>query len=114
MKIEIVACDIDKETPAKSFAITVDGETHELDLCQTHARPIEELIAEAKGEPLPQPTKALTSPPMQFTPPSPPPRKPAASAEEKPAPRKRGGRRPKITSMEEIEAAKAAAREAQG
>ncbi|KPC89316.1 hypothetical protein ADL35_02445 [Streptomyces sp. NRRL WC-3753] len=107
MKIQIVACDIDKETPAKSYAITVDGEEHELDLCQTHARPIDELIAAAKGESLPEPAKALASPPMQFTPPSPPARKAAASTEEKPAPRKRGGRRPKITSLEEIEAAKA-------
>ncbi|MCM8548811.1 hypothetical protein [Streptomyces sp. STCH 565 A] len=107
MKIQIVACDIDKETPAKSYAITVDGEEHELDLCQEHARPIDELIAAAKGETLPEPAKAQAAPPMQFTPPSPAPRKTAASAEQKPAAKKRGGRRPKITSMEEIEAAKA-------
>lgn len=111
--VEATACDLDKEMPAKTYGITVDGETTELDLCSTHGQPIEELIAAAKekagkdGPPEEAPAKAPTTPPMQFTPPSPAPRKAAASAEQKPAARKRGGRRPKITSMEEIEAAKA-------
>ncbi|MFD7699165.1 hypothetical protein [Streptomyces caelestis] len=106
MRIEIVACDIDEETPAKSYAITIDGETHELDLCRTHARPIEELITAAKGEAIQPPT----SPPMQSAPPSPPERTTAVGTEEEPAARRRGGRRPRITSMAEVEAAKAAYR----
>ncbi|MCS0601088.1 hypothetical protein NX794_07565 [Streptomyces sp. LP11] len=99
MTVEVTACDLDKEMPAKTFLIMVDGETYKLDLCSSDAQPIVELIAAAKKkgiEPTPmeeliaavkeegiEPTPAkpaLSAPPTQFTPPSPPAKKAAPRA----------------------------------
>ncbi|MFE1842026.1 hypothetical protein [Streptomyces sp. NPDC059515] len=107
--VEATACDLDKEMPARTYGITVDGESHEMDLCAPHAKPIEDLIEKARQarEQASAPA-AKAVPPMQFNPPTPPPpRRSAARQTETPTPRKRaGGRRPKITSLAEIEAQK--------
>ncbi|MFE0964048.1 hypothetical protein [Streptomyces fungicidicus] len=109
--VEATACDLDKEVPARTYAVTVDGETHEMDLCSPHAKPIEDLIKKARqAREQAQAPAAKTVPPMQFNPPTPPPPRSAATAQ-RPAPRKRGGRRPRIVSLEEIEAQKQASQQ---
>ncbi|MFE7463116.1 hypothetical protein ACFU6R_03290 [Streptomyces sp. NPDC057499] len=120
IKVEATACDLDTQMPAKTYTVTVDGETHELDLCSPHAQPIHELIEAARQGREEALATTPTAPPVQFTPPSPPPRKaaasstaaktPAAPVKKSAAPTKKAGgrRRPKIVSMEEIEKQKAA------
>ncbi|MEU9057823.1 hypothetical protein AB0D13_02720 [Streptomyces sp. NPDC048430] len=108
--MKITACDLDKQTPAKTYTITAEGEAPvDVDLCGTHAAPIEELIQQAKGpgsagqeadEPGPAPV---------------PKRGPARKAvARKAAPAKKtakkatASRGPKIMTLEEIEAQKKA------
>ncbi|USH44948.1 DNA binding protein [Streptomyces phage GreenWeasel] len=117
IKVEVTACDLDKAMPARSYGIIVDDETYELDLCAPHAKPIEDLIEQARKareeQPAaPAPVKAAVpdqAPPMQFNPPTPPaPKVRSAATAERPAPRRGGRRRPKVMSLEEIEAQKQA------
>jgi hypothetical protein len=96
MTLEVVACDIDKQYPAKTYTITVsDGRSISKDLCEEHAGYLEDLLEELDVE------------------------EPEAEAEKEPVVPKRGTakkvvakkaaparRRPKITSFEEIEARK--------
>ncbi|MBW8795781.1 MAG: hypothetical protein JF597_19990 [Streptomyces sp.] len=84
MKIQVIACDRDREVPARTYEITVsDGRTVKADLCARHAEPIEALIRELAGE------------------------QPAEEAPAKaPARKSSSRRRPVITTLEEIEAQK--------
>lgn len=81
MKIQVTACDIDREVPAQTYTIqSGDGRSVTRDLCELHAEPFEALLAEAEVEE--------------------PVRKPAAKKAT--GPRKR----PRVTSLAEIEASK--------
>lgn len=97
------ACDIDKKIPAKNYTITADdGRSISKDLCAEHAEPFEEWLEEAEldeeaPEPEPEP-----EPEVQ---PEVPKRGPAA-AKKAAAKKVPARRRPKITSLEEIEASK--------
>ncbi|AXQ61085.1 DNA binding protein [Streptomyces phage Hank144] len=86
MKIQVIACDIDRKVPAQTYTIeTDDGRKWTKDLCTEHAEPIERLIAEFEGvEP-----KSETKP------------EPKKAAKKAPA-----RRRPRVTTLEEIEASK--------
>ncbi|MER6231727.1 hypothetical protein ABT169_21630 [Streptomyces sp. NPDC001616] len=94
------ACDIDKKTPAITYTITAgDGRSISKDLCEEHAEPFEEWLEEAEpvGEepelaPVPAPAKK-----------APAKKAPAKKAVAKKAPVRR---RPKVTSLAEIEAKK--------
>lgn len=102
MKLQVIACDIDQKFPAKTYTITAsDGRSISKDLCEEHAEPFEEWLEEAQevtvlreAKPAPAPAPA-------------PAAKPTAqkSAAKKTAPARR---RPKITSLAEIEASKKA------
>src|SRR5690349_17712240 len=96
MKIQVVACDVDKEVPALTYTITAsDGRELSVDLCEVHGGPIEALFREfgpdgeepeAEVEEAPQVKKA------------PAPRK-AAPAKKAPAAKKTaagGRRRPRV------------------
>ncbi|MGW1184545.1 hypothetical protein ACWD7Y_12475 [Streptomyces drozdowiczii] len=105
--MKITACDLDEQTPAKTYTIAIEGDAPvDLDLCETHAAPIEELIRQVKvaggviqgkGEPGPVVPKRGVA---------------RRAAAKKAAPAKRvaskGRRAPKITTLEEIEAQKRA------
>ncbi|MGW4158687.1 hypothetical protein [Streptomyces sp. NPDC004788] len=115
MKIEVIACDIDRATPATTVEVTVDGETVEMDLCAEHARPIYDLVEQvrSKTDDVPAPTgahsdgRATQSNPPTSTPRT---RKAAAkqparkSAAKQPARKADGRRKAVVTSMEEIQA----------
>ncbi|MEV5330873.1 hypothetical protein [Streptomyces werraensis] len=90
------ACDIDKKIPAKNYTITAeDGRTISKDLCEEHAEPFEEWLEEAElvdEEPEPEPEPAPAK---------------KATARKAPAAKKTTARRkPRIVSLEEIEAQK--------
>ncbi|OIJ66034.1 hypothetical protein [Streptomyces mangrovisoli] len=47
MKIQVVACDIDQQVPAKTYTITVsDGRSISKDLCEEHGACLEDLLGE--------------------------------------------------------------------
>ncbi|MEU0120618.1 hypothetical protein ABZ114_02805 [Streptomyces albidoflavus] len=102
--MKITACDLDKQTPAKTYTITPEGEEPvDLDLCGTHAAPIEELIQKAKGAQVAAPEEAddevRRSVPVRRS-----PRKAAAKkAPAKKTASKSASRAPKIMTLEEIE-----------
>ncbi|MGW8630619.1 hypothetical protein [Streptomyces sp. NPDC055793] len=107
MLIEVRACDIDRKTPAKNYTITAsDGRSISKDLCEEHAEPFEEWLEEAgldEGEAEPEPDEEEEPAPVvpkrgavKRTPAAKPAAKKAAPAR----------RRPKVTSLEEIEARK--------
>lgn len=118
MKIQIAACDVDRRTPAKTYRIkTDDGETVEIDLCQEHADPIEALITFARGGEAPRSTASSQSAPVP-TPASASPARPDAPS---PAPVRSPARkpvsnrrRPRVVTMEEIEAKKKAKKAREG
>ncbi|MEU9795077.1 hypothetical protein AB0E27_31580 [Streptomyces sparsogenes] len=90
MKLQVTACDIDKKFPAKTYTITAsDGRSVSKDLCAEHAEPFEEWLEEAELEEEPKPEPAKKEAPKKA-----PAKKPAAR------------RRPRITTLEEIEASK--------
>ncbi|MFJ7414626.1 hypothetical protein ACIQWZ_28080 [Streptomyces sp. NPDC098077] len=116
--MKITACDLDKQTPAKTYTITPEGEEPvDLDLCEADAAPIEELIRKVKGG-------QAVAPKAAQKPPAPASRRvtrkaPEDKTPEKKAPAKRTRARkateeqppakgPKIMTMEEIEAQKQA------
>ncbi|WDS51744.1 DNA binding protein [Streptomyces phage Triumph] len=113
--VEIIACDIDQKVPAQTYTITAsDGRSISKDLCEEHAEPFEEWLEEADLEageidldahartvatqvaPEPEPDPE----------PVPKPRKaaPAKKVAEKKATAPR--RRPKVVTLDEIEAQK--------
>ncbi|MFF3793794.1 hypothetical protein ACFYXW_27740 [Streptomyces sp. NPDC001981] len=99
MKLQVTACDIDKKFPAKTYTITAsDGRSISKDLCEEHAEPFEEWLeeAEADEEPEPEPRPA----------PAPKVVKQAPAKKAAPAKKTTARRRPKIVSLEEIEASK--------
>lgn len=107
MKIQVVACDKDREVPALTYEIQVsDGRTVSADLCARHAAKIEALIAELvqDGE------KEAAQPAPELRPEPEPAKKAAAkkTTARKTAVKKTTSsrRRPKVTTLEEIEAQK--------
>ncbi|MEU0344253.1 hypothetical protein ABZ092_36265 [Streptomyces bobili] len=114
LKVEVLACDIDKKFPAKTYTITAsDGRTISKDLCAEHAEPFEEWLEEAEvdedsgeessPEPQPEPEPAAPVPAQKKEPAA----KKAAPAKRAPAKKATTQRRrPKIVSLEEIEASK--------
>ncbi|MFJ6183779.1 hypothetical protein [Streptomyces sp. NPDC092295] len=112
MKLQVTACDIDKAVPAQTYTITTeDGRTATADLCGAHAEPIEALFADFGGESPATDVTVETEPERERRAPA---RKTAArktttkkAATKKAATKKvTARRRPKITSLEEIEASK--------
>ncbi|MEV7795895.1 hypothetical protein AB0O68_28450 [Streptomyces sp. NPDC087512] len=116
MKIQVVACDNYERTPARTYEIRADdGRWVERDLCGSCAAPLEALLGDAcESEPASAHACAGNLPPAvpaaRFD--ATAPRRPAAGApaEEKPAGRTTR-RRTRITTLEEIEAMKKAARQ---
>ncbi|MFI2410494.1 hypothetical protein [Streptomyces sp. NPDC018947] len=116
MKIQVVACDNDERTPARTYEIRADdGRSVERDLCGSCAAPLEALLGHAgASESAPARASAGDLPPAvpaaRFD--ASTPRRPAAGApaHEKPAGRTTR-RRTRITTLEEIEAMKKAAAE---
>ncbi|MFF3015808.1 hypothetical protein [Streptomyces sp. NPDC057939] len=110
--MKITACDLDKLTPAKTYTITPEGEEPvELDLCGTHAAPIEELIQQAKGAQVAAPAEARTAPAPAVKRVTRKTTAKKAAAKKTPAkktPAKTASRAPKIMTLEEIEAQKQA------
>lgn len=113
MKLQVTACDIDQKFPAKTYTITAsDGRTISKDLCEEHAEPFEEWLEEAEVTAAPEPvcepvTKAEPAPAKKAPAKKAPARKaPPEPAAETPARKTTSRRRPKITSLEEIEAKK--------
>ncbi|MBQ0949258.1 hypothetical protein [Streptomyces sp. RK76] len=112
----IRACDIDKKVPAKNYTITVDdGRSISKDLCAEHGEPFEEWLEEAG--PATDPTDlvldqdwlgAADEAPKE----EPAEEEPAPVVPKRPAPKRAAAkkttarRRPKIVSLEEIEAQK--------
>lgn len=91
--LEVTACDIDKQYPAKTYTITCsDGRSISKDLCEEHAGYLEDLLEELD----------VKEPEVEAQPvvPKRPARKAAAK---KTVPARR---RPKIVTLEEIEAQK--------
>jgi hypothetical protein len=106
MKLQVTACDIDKKFPAKTYTITAsDGRTVSKDLCEEHAEPFEEWLEEAEVVEPPEPvcepeTKAEPAPAKKA------PAKKAPAPAPATAKKTTSRRRPKVVSLEEIEAAK--------
>lgn len=121
MKIQVTACDKDGEVPALTYEVKVsDGREFSADLCARHAVKVEELIAalqregqEQTGEepapapepePTPEPVKPVPAAVVTATKKAPAKKAPAKKATAK---KTTGGRRrPKVTTLEEIEAQK--------
>ncbi|WP_406409666.1 hypothetical protein OG923_12700 [Streptomyces halstedii] len=111
--MKITACDLDKQTPAKTYTITAEGESPvELDLCGEHSAPIEELIGRARAA-REGADQAAEEPGPAPVPKRGPARRAAAkkATARKAAPAKRtatkaAARAPKIMTLEEIEAQK--------
>lgn len=102
MKLQVTACDIDQKFPAKTYTITAsDGRTISKDLCAEHAEPFEEWLEEAEVAAAPEVEAKVEPEPAPTVPKRRAPAKTAAPAKKTPA-----RRRPKITSLEEIEAKK--------
>lgn len=94
MKLQVIACDIDKKFPAKTYTITAsDGRSISKDLCEEHAEPFEEWLEEVEVDEEPEPEQPKPKP-------EPEPVKRA------PAKKTTARRRPKVVSLEEIEAKK--------
>jgi hypothetical protein len=123
MKIQVTACDKDKEVPALTYEIKVsDGREISADLCAKHGRKIEELIEEllegngeqAEAEAAPnevasEPESAVEAPPAAMIPAAAPAKKATAkktATKKATAAKKTTRRRPKITTVEAIEAEK--------
>ena len=88
MKLEVIACDIDQKFPAKTYTITSsDGRSISKDLCEEHAEPFEEWLEEAEEFEEEEP-------------------EPAPVAKKAPVKKTATRRRPRITTLEEIEAQK--------
>ncbi|MFJ3775212.1 hypothetical protein ACIPX0_26300 [Streptomyces sp. NPDC090075] len=111
MKIEVIACDKDREVPARTYEITVsDGRTVKTDLCARHAEPFEALLRELTGEETPELEAAPEEEPAEQAPEV--PKRGAAKRVAKKAPAKTAAkkttsrRRPRITTLEEIQAQK--------
>ncbi|MGW8953512.1 hypothetical protein [Streptomyces sp. NPDC055709] len=102
--VEVIACDIDRKVPAQTYTITSsDGRSISKDLCEEHAEPFEEWLEEAELEDEVEADPAPASEPEPVPQPrSAPAKKPAAAAKKTTSPR----RRPKVMTMEEIEAQK--------
>ncbi|AOQ26927.1 DNA binding protein [Streptomyces phage Rana] len=85
MKIEITVCDLDQAVgvPTKHYTLGVDDRSVELDLCDEHAAPIIGLMG----------VKHIEAAPRQRT---------VTTTKKRTAPRAR----PKIVSLEDIEAMK--------
>jgi len=101
VKLQVTACDIDKKFPAKTYTITAsDGRSISKDLCEEHAEPFEEWLEEAdvKEEPEPECAPEAKAKPE----PAPAPK----TTKRAPAKKTAARRRPKIMSLEEIEAQK--------
>ncbi|MET8111168.1 hypothetical protein [Streptomyces prasinus] len=101
LKVDVTACDIDKQWPAKTYTITAsDGRSISKDLCEEHAEPFEEWLEEAGlvGEPDPEPEPAPKPAAKKA-----PAKTPARRAAKKATPARRG---PRIMSLEQIEAEK--------
>lgn len=93
MKLQVLACDIDQKFPAKTYTITAsDGRSMSKDLCEEHAEPFEEWLEGVGPETEPEPVAAKRATPRK------------AAAKKSTSAR----RRPKITSLEEIEVSKRA------
>ncbi|UFD97966.1 hypothetical protein PQC18_gp28 [Streptomyces phage Pablito] len=98
MKIQVTACDIDRKVPAQTYTIQAqDGRSVTRDLCQMHAEPFEALLVEL-GEDEPEVEAE------QEVRPEPKKRAPVTKTAAKKATSPR--RRPKVTSLAEIEASK--------
>ncbi|MEU6572277.1 hypothetical protein [Streptomyces sp. NPDC046805] len=106
MKIQVVACDVDQQVPAKTYTIEVsDGRKISKDLCEEHAGYLEDLLEELEvsgdeSEPEPEPEAAPTVPVRRAAAKKAPAKK---TAEKTAVPARR---RAKITSFAEIEASK--------
>ncbi|MFD7259308.1 hypothetical protein [Streptomyces sp. NPDC059874] len=100
MKLQVTACDIDQKFPARTYTITSsDGRSISKDLCEEHAVPFEEWLQEADGQQRAEPGTEAEPPPV--VPKRGTARKTATAKKATPA-----RRRPKITSLAEIEASK--------
>ncbi|WP_432078666.1 hypothetical protein [Streptomyces sp. YPW6] len=103
--MKITACDLDKQTPAKTYTITPEGEEPvELDLCEADAAPIEELIRKVRGGQVAAPKAARKAPAptaKRVTRSTPAKKTPAGKATAA-----KTAKGPKIMTMEEIEAQK--------
>ncbi|WP_406192318.1 hypothetical protein OH733_05500 [Streptomyces griseus] len=111
IKVEVDACDIDKKYPAKTYTVTADdGRSVSMDLCAEHAAPFEEWLEEASGRARPIEQRDEEPPEAEEEPESPPVvpvrRQRKAAPEKATSERKTVRRRPRVTSLEEIEAAK--------
>jgi hypothetical protein len=96
MKLQVTACDIDQKFPAMTYTITAsDGRSVSKDLCEEHAAPFEEWLEEAEVEEEPEPEPAPVAKVVKQAP-----------AKHAPAKKTTARRRPKIVSLEEIEASK--------
>jgi hypothetical protein len=96
MKPENAVCGIDPETgaPARRYTVTgAGGRTVTVDLCETHAAPLEALLARA------------ATPPARVPAPLPDPAAGAVGTAPGQRPARRRGRL-RITTLEEIEALK--------
>jgi hypothetical protein len=106
VKLEVTACDIDKKFPAKTYTITAsDGRSISKDLCAEHAEPFEEWLEEADEYAPDEDEHAHRIVEQREPAPEVPKRRTAKKAEpaKKATPSRR---RPKIVSLEEIEAQK--------
>jgi hypothetical protein len=124
MKIEVTACDRDGEVPALTYEIKVsDGREIKVDLCPRHAAKIEELIEELLDEggtqaedesatgSAPEPEQVEQAPVTASAPAKKAPAKKTATkktvaAKKTAAKTTSGRRRPRVTTLEEIEAQK--------
>ncbi|CAL9479640.1 hypothetical protein [Streptomyces sp. enrichment culture] len=99
MKMQVIACDVDRRTPAATYTIaSADGRTLKTDLCAVCARPLEALLGGAGKPAAPRPTAEETTPGRTTT-------APAGAGQGRAA---RGRRRLRVTTLEEIEARKRA------
>ncbi|QFG10697.1 DNA binding protein [Streptomyces phage Animus] len=105
VKIEVIACDIDQKVPAQTYTITAsDGRSISKDLCTEHAEPFEEWLEEAYVSDMDEHARQVGQEPEPEPEPVPQPRKAPAK---KPAEKKTTSRRrPKVMTLEEIEAQK--------
>ncbi|MEU0837173.1 hypothetical protein [Streptomyces sp. NPDC005969] len=114
VKIEVIGCDVCRKSPALTYTIGAsDGREVSKDLCREHALVVEDLLEEISevSEPAPEPEPVAV---VEVEVPAPAPVKKAAPAKKVAALAKRAAtptkkatrRRPKIVSLEEIEALK--------
>ncbi|MFE7246240.1 hypothetical protein ACWD4L_42665 [Streptomyces sp. NPDC002596] len=112
VKIEVIGCDVCRKSPALTYTIGAsDGREVSKDLCREHALVVEDLLEEVSeiSEPAPEPEPVAV---VEVPAPAPvkkaaPAKKVAALAKRAATPTKKATRRrPKIVSLEEIEALK--------